>query len=352
MSSSVSRSPLPPSPPSGKRPGERRGRPAAAIALASALLLSCGPTETNALSKTGPVTGAFTSPDGLSGDAWLFLYRPGEGPPGPPAGPVTATAISALRLRTDPRYVFGHVPANPYRLWGFLDVDQDFDPSIDVLSQPTAGDRTGEGAELQVQPGRGASLDYRVGRGVEHEPPAFFLEGVSADVVLDELVGGTMPLTLVSDPLGRFDKARTVFPIGLVDGDGDGRPDDLDGDMVPDLSLQLFLRWLPLPGQLAPGATVIVPLAFDPSPILRTLNGQLGVEVTLTRLQAFVVPAAQQVTRDPDGRQQVTPFGMPPAGAYELDALTAGGQFWRLPNALGPEVASQAVRLHFDRVAR
>ncbi|MEW5737694.1 MAG: hypothetical protein AB1938_02145 [Myxococcota bacterium] len=327
----------------------RRARSALVLSVA---LLACGPTEENPLSRTGPVTGAFTAPDGLTGDAWLFLYRPGEGPPGPPSIPVTATAVSALRLPTDPRYVFGQVPANPYRLWGFLDVDQDFDPSFDVLAQPTAGDRTGEGVELQVQPGRGATSDYRAATHVEHEPPAFILEGVTTDVVLDDLEGATTPLTLVADPLGRFDRARTVFPIGLIDADNDGRPDDLDGDQAPDLSLQLFLRWLPLPGQLSPDATVIVPLAFDPSPILRTLNGQLGVEVTLTRLQAFLVPAAQQLTRGADGRQQVTPFGQPPGGAYELIVLSAGGQYWRLPNSLGADTPSQAVRLHFDRVSR
>lgn len=323
------------------------------FALCVALgLAACGPTEASPLAKTGPVTGTFSAPSGLGGDAWLFLYRPGEGPPGAPAEPVTATAISALRLPADPHFVFGQVPADPYRLWGFLDVDQDFDPSIDVLAQPTAGDRVGEGLDLQVQPGRGATQDYRADAQVTLEPPAFVLEGAGTDVVLDELPGTTTPLTLVSEPLSYFERARTVFPLGLVDADGDGRPDDVDGDMVPDLSLQLFLRWKPRPGQLPAGATVIVPLVFDPSPALRTLNGQLGVVVTLPRLQAYVVPAAQQVTFDAGGQRQVTPLGTPPAGDYELIVLAAGGQFWRLPNALGSTVPSQAVRLHFDRVSR
>lgn len=327
-----------------------RGR--ALAALCAALLAACAPTEDNPLAKTGPVTGVFSAPDGLTGDAWLFLYRPGEGPPGAPAVPVAATAVSALRFPSDPHFVFGQVPANPYRLWGLLDVDSNFDPAIDVLSQPGAGDRVGDGVELQVQPGRGASQDYAAGTLVEREPPAFVLEGVLADVVLDQLPGTTTPLTLVADSLGRFDPARTTFPIGLVDANGDGRPDDVDGDGVPDLSLQLFLRWLPRPGQLADGTTVIVPLVFDPSPVLRTLNGQLGVVATLQRLQAYVVPTAQQLTVDANGRQQVTPFGTPPAGDYELIVLAAGGQFWRLPNGLATTVPTQGIRLHFDRVSR
>jgi hypothetical protein len=316
------------------------------------VLAACGPTEVNPLSKTGPVSGSFTTAAGLTGDAWLFLYRPGEGPPGAPAVPVRVTAVSAQRLASDSHFVFGQVPANPYRLWGFLDVDSNFDPDIDVLSQPGAGDRVGEGVALEVQPGRGATWDYRADVLVEREPPAFVLEGVSDDVVLDRLPGSTTPLTLVADPLGRFDPARTAFPIGLVDADGDGRPDDADGDGVPDLSLTLFLRWRPRPGQLPDGATVIVPLVFDPSPVLRTLNGRLGAVATLERLQAYVVPAAQQLTVGADGRQQLTPFGAPPAGDYELVVLASGGQFWRMPNALAPVVPSQGVRLHFDRVSR
>lgn len=326
-----------------------RGR---TLALGVLLLAACTPSEDAPLARTGPVTGTFTTVDGVTGDAWLFLYRPGEGPPGAPAEPLAATAISAQRLAGDPRFVFGQVPADPYRLFGFLDVDSNFDPTVDVLAQPGAGDRTGPGVELQVQPGRGAAQDYRADVLVEREPPAFVLEGVATDVVLDELPGTTTPLTLVSDPLGRFDRARTTFPVGLVDSNGDGRPDDGDGDGVPDLSLQLFLRWRPRPGQLPAGATVIVPLVFDPSPILRTLNGQLGAVATVQRLQAFVLPAAQQLAVDEAGRPAVTPFGAPPAGDYELITLTATGQFWRLPNALAGEAPSQGVRLHFDRLSR
>ncbi|MEW6433523.1 MAG: hypothetical protein AB1730_18610 [Myxococcota bacterium] len=336
---------MPPSAPSG-------GSGSSLAVLCVALLSSCAPTEDDPLAKTGPVVGTFRAPEGLTGDAWLFLYRPGEGPPGAPAEPVAATAVSALRLPADPHFVFGQVPANPYRLWGFLDVDSNFDPQLDVLAQPGAGDRVGDGVELQVQPGRGATQDYRAMTLVEHEPPAFVLEGVIDDVGLDQLPGTTTPLTLVSDPLGRFDRARTLFPLGLVDADGDGRPDDVDGDGVPDLSLRIFLRWRPRPGQLPAGASVLVPMAFDPTPVLRTLNGQLGVVAALARLQAYVLPAAQQITVDADGKPRVAPFGTPPAGDYELVVLSGTGQYWRLPNGLAEALPSQAVRLHFDRVTR
>jgi hypothetical protein len=38
-------------------------------------------------------------------------------------------------------------------------------------------------------------------------------------------------------------------------------------------------------------------------------------------------------------------------GEYELIVLTGTGQFWRLPNQLGPELTSQAVRFRFERAA-
>ena len=183
------------------------------------------------------------------------------------------------------------------------------------------------------------------------EPPAFSLEGqADDDVVLDFALDAITPLTLVADPVGHFDPKKVGFTFGLVDADGDMRPDDVDGDGTPDLSLQLFLRWLPRPGQVPEGTTVIIPLVFDPSPFLRTLEGRLGVTVTAGRLQAVMVPVAQALGPTQDGGVGITPYGAPPAGDYELVALAAGGQFWRLPNQL--PLRSQNLQLHIDRVVR
>mgnify|MGYP001550765343 CR=1 FL=1 len=53
-----------------------------------------------------------------------------------------------------------------------------------------------------------------------------------------------------------------------------------------------------------------------------------------------------------DGGAQLTAFGTPHAGQYELIALQAGGQCWRVPNQLSARVTSQGVRLHIDRSSR
>ena len=66
------------------------------------------------------------------------------------------------------------------------------------------------------------------------------------------------------------------------------------------------------------------------------------------RLQAVVLGALQVVT-DGSGHQTVTALSSPPVGSYELVIVAQGGQFWRVPNQLGPAIASQNVQLHFDR---
>lgn len=335
--------------------GERLGVRGQIFSSVLLLLSACTePSEKQVLDRLGTVEGPLTT--SLSGDAWLFLYKPGEGPPGAPAEPQAVSAVSAARLDAEHRYVIANVRPNPYRLYGLLDVDGDFDGTIDVLSQASAGDRVSKkGVEFQSQPGRGANVPFEIDDPVFVDPPAFSFEGeADNDVKLDPALDAVTPLTLVSDALGRYDAKKIAFVFGLVDADGDGRPDDTDGDFVPDLSIQLFLRWLPKAGQLPVGATVIVPLAFDPSPFLRTLENRLDTTVTTQRLQVVMVPQAQLL--DPrgevDGGASVSAFGAPPAGDYELVVLQAGGQFWRVPNQLGPTVKSQATRLHIDRVIR
>jgi len=158
------------------------------------LLSSCTePTEPEVLDRTGVVQGSISTT--ASGDAWVFLYNQGEGPPGAPAEPRAVTAVSARRLQADPRYVIGQVKPNAYRLFGILDVDSDFDGTVDVLSQPTAGDRVSEPIDFQSQPGRGAAVPLEIDTPVFTEPPAFSLEGqFDDDVVLDFALDAITPL--------------------------------------------------------------------------------------------------------------------------------------------------------------
>jgi len=107
-----------------------------------------------------------------------------------------------------------------------------------------------------------------------------------------------------------------------------------------------------LPGQLPADTQLVVPLAIDPTPFISALGGDVTRQVATDRLQAAVVAQAEELTQPAGKPQQITPVGAPLPGQYELDLLVAGGQYWRIPNQLGPTVASQAVRLHFDRAAQ
>ncbi len=311
--------------------------------VALVTLAACEPTETQKLSKTATVQGQFDSPKGLGGSAWLFLYKPNEGPPGGPAVPAFVTAISAARLSDDRHFVFSEVAPNPWKLFGLLDTDGNFDPNVDVLSQPSAGDRVGEGVQINVQPGRGATADYSAYTLVKTEPPAFHLQEARSGAV--NLVFDAMtPVTLVADAVGTFEPTKTQFRLALVDANGDGRP-DVGSDNVPVLSLTVLLRWLPRPGQAAAGTNVVVPTAFNPAPFLTSLNGDLTATVFADTLQAFPLPQAQSVSTDAKGVTTTAVYGAPPFGDYELLVVSQGAQFWRLPNQLGTKVDSQSVRL-------
>jgi hypothetical protein len=301
-------------------------------------------------SKVGQVEGIAEITPGLQGDVWAFLYATGAGPPGPPAVPLFATAVSSERVAMgDRQFVFGAVEPNPYRLWGFLDVNSNFNPSVDVLAQPGAGDRTvANGTELNLQPGQVLQQNIVPTTQVPNEPPAFRLQGDETDIPLDTTAGNqAVTLTMVSDALGRLDPKRTSFHVGLLDANGDGRP-DTDANGIPELTLQIFLHWLPRPGEDSGKGFVIVPLVIDPSPFLSELNGRVGIEVAVTQLQGTVIAQADRLVLTPGQSPAITPVGAAPRGDYELIALTPEGQFWRLPNDLRGAEPSQGVRFHFD----
>jgi hypothetical protein len=318
--------------------------------IALGLCACAGIDENNLSSKAARVEGVVK---GAPGDAWLFLYQPGQGFPGQPAVPKYASAVSAgRRAEGQGDYVFAQVAPNPYRLWGFVDANGNFDPSIDVLAQPGAGDRVGRGLELNLQPGKVHSEAIELTELVQREPPAFHLEGVTDELVLDAQPNSTTALTVVADTAGgRLDGKKGGFVIGLVDADQNGQPDDADNDGIPDLSLQLILRFLPRPGQVAKDATVIVPVVINPAPFLAALNGSLTERVVVDRIQGYVVPQAQELVATGGKPAKITPLGQPLPGEYELVALTAGGQYWRMPNGLKGVLPEQGVRFHFDRVA-
>lgn len=316
-------------------------------------LPACAGIEEGTVSRLAQVT-AQPELHGQEGDVWALLYPPGEGFPGPPAAPLQAAAASAVRVAEgDAHLVFAQVPPNLYRLWAFLDVDGNFDPRVDVLGQPGAGDRAGEGVELNVQPGKAQSFGIDIATPVQDEPPAFRLEDEVSEVVLAQSAALPTPLTLVRETLGgALDPARTGFRVGLIDEDQNRVPDDLDGDGAPDLWPRAFMRWLPRPGQGEPDTEVLLPMIFNPAPFLAELAGDLGRTVVVDRIQFGVLSQGQKITTRPGGKTETELLTSAPTGEYQLILYTRTGQYWRLPNDLGPEHPHQAVSFHVDRNGR
>ena len=103
------------------------------------LVLSGCPEEGSPAKQAGRIEGQVAGPGSPRGDAYVFLFAPGEGPPRGPDAPRFVTAVPELRLGAgDARFLFAEVLPGPYRLWGFLDSNGDVDLSVDVLAQPGA----------------------------------------------------------------------------------------------------------------------------------------------------------------------------------------------------------------------
>ncbi|XXF80844.1 hypothetical protein P2318_14115 [Myxococcaceae bacterium GXIMD 01537] len=308
-------------------------------------------------SRSARVEGRVLASESVPGDAYVFLFAPGEGPPEAPGTPLHSTAVPALRRAAgETRFRFPSLRPGTYRLWGFLDVNGDVDLSVDVLAQPGAGDRVPEGAlERAFAEGEAATVDLSLTRRVRHPLPAFRVvaEGADAGVVSMPEAPSLVTFDVEADGLGLVRGEPPRFYVRFLDVDGDGMADDADGDGLPDLYPRFFLRWAPAPGQGAEGVEVVVPLLFNPAPFATVLQGDVTREAAAERLQLVVVPQARAVTRTPDGGTAMEPLGTPPVGDYVLWALTDEGTFWHVPNALGARDAaalrSQALRFRVVR---
>lgn len=334
------------------------------VAAVGAVIASCRPfTEPPA--STGVVEGQIVS--GLPSDAYVFLYPPKQGPPGQPAVPLFAGAVSAQRFATgDSRFVIPGVTPGAYRLTGFLDHDANFRADVDVLAQAGEGDHPLSAVELQVDAGETSVQDLTALPALRHDPPAFRIASATGltggEVTLPDQPLQLLSFTLQPTDAGVLPGAHASLFVSLVDVNGDGQPDDLNGDGLPDLWPQAFLRFVAKHGQTVPrddagvAGEVVIPLLANPVPFITALGDNPSGELGTSSLQLFVVPQAQAVfagDRAPDGGVATSPLPAIPVGSYELWLLDKTGQSWRVPNDLGTQgselfggdFSAQAVRV-------
>jgi hypothetical protein len=302
--------------------------------------------------------------------------------PPPPAGtgrPVSFTVVPREQLFggaadgdggpfTAP-YVFSLVAPGRYLIRAFIDANADFIPWYGVTGEVNLGDVGGAAVDALTRAPRevvigedlAPALDVPVSISdalrVPVDRPVFRNLDGAAEV---QVTAGGPPrvVELVANPIddGPIHQGSPAFLARFLDDNGDGAPDDANGDGVPELWPRVVVRKLtavdganPLldehdldkNGVLDDPASELVVLAagFDPTDLAAQLVDAMGrVKATptpVTRLKLVIRPAAL------DARNPAAPVPLStlPRGRYAVVVIQQTGQTWRVPNELSPGIA-------------
>src|SRR5437762_5500567 len=123
----------------------------------------------------------------------------------------------------------------------------------------------------------------------------------------------------------KMDPLKTAFLVQYIDEDGDRKPDDQNGDHLPDVYPKVLLRRIdPAPDA---NGSIIIPGIIDPFPYMDQLATR-GSAIT-QKLDVILPPVS--VLHGPAG-DTIMP-GVP-AGSYEVNLIEGTGQTWTLPNRI------------------
>ena len=275
-------------------------------------------------------------------------------------------------------FVFPSVPAETCSLLaGFIDRDRDFHYALTITGQATAGDVwldavqvvTGAVEEDEwIEP----SLDIRVRaeRLVEYDRPVFTIRPWEVPIGDDDVVE-VMPFMEVgaepgTTPTVFFALDTTTFTTDLLevsdpsfavilgtDLDGDGMPDDDNGDTVPDVDKPTVLLTKldpedPLTEVDPPVVLPGVVMSLDPTDpmnpatnlVMQALGAGLPLDgVTPMQLPSMIlaVPGLVVTSLDPlllTPIESVAASGVEVTGHYRLMVMNPNGQLWYVPNEL------------------
>jgi hypothetical protein len=136
---------------------------------------------------------------------------------------------------------------------------------------------------------------------------------------------------------------RTAFVYGSVDADGDGKLDDDNHDGTPDVFPEVVLQRIAQDddgpefkdGDGKP-LQIVIPTTVQPDPAGRSET--LGTRQVVNGLYVLIAPVAAVVLpADATGRVRTRQLPSLPVGPYQITVLTGEGQYWQLPNGLGPD---------------
>ncbi len=382
----------------------------AGLALAATLATGCEPppvvptADRRQNQQLSRIEGQVVVQSRARGNAIVLLYEAGSLPPPQGAGrPISFTIIPAQQLfgaaLEDPSaagpftapFAFSLVPPGRYVLRGFIDVDTcrsgaqpchgpDFIPWYGVTAEPNAGDVGGAAVDaltlaprvVEVGPDAEGTLQAVTGVTVSFSDSATVPERPAFEVVgSNQLEPSAGPLNLELRPLslreGVVDVRPPAFLLRYVDENGDGVPDDANGDGQPEFWPRVVVRKLADTPDLADendldrngilddvgvdylhsdgssdGLPDLVVLAAslvpDPAAMdaLRNPDGSPRMEpVPVSKLDVRILPLALDA-REP---HQPVPLQSLPSGRYSLTLVQFTGQTWRLPNELSPTLA-------------
>ena len=292
-------------------------------------------------------------------------------------------------------YAFSLVPAGRYLLRGFVDVNEDFIPWFGVTADANAGDVGGAAVDALTRATREIVVSERDGVLTPAlDVPVSFSDSsrVPVDRPVFEVAGqtsfalGSTPKVIeLSTPQPGFDEGvvhqrQAVFLARLVDDNGDGVPDDANGDGRPDFWPRVVVRKIAKDNLLldendldkngvldaagedyehvnpATGATiaadgapdlVVLAAGFDFTDLLPQLvdsGGRVKLTPTpVTKLKLVVGDTTRGAILALDATNSRAPQVIKgvPAGQYAVTVIQSTGQTWRVPNELAPPIAER-----------
>lgn len=302
------------------------------------------------------------------GDVYMFRFDCANPPP--PAGtgaPLDLDVIKAADFEKGALFEFDNVPFGSCSyITGLTDEDADFSAFFGVAQGFTQGDHAFGAAQVELrEDGTHDKFELQVVAPVPLEMPGYTYidtkDGAAGGSMEMGPVPGSTPNTIlhlsaqsVSSQFG--DVEDPLFTLVFeADGDGDGWPDDLNGDGAPDVRWPrvLAVRLDPDdPQQLDRAAdTVVLPgivlpldiddgFNFDTNLVLQSMAAGLPFDgqqvIPLTELTVAVPPlvVTDLATRTTAPIEQLALDGLEVTGDYQLVVMNSSGQTWTLPNEI------------------